>query len=128
MSQKGYTIECVPPLGALSGLVVNPLVQPVQAGKSTLVSIKYNSDFRDLTYKFVDDEIKPSLEPKNEGLLKGIKNKRLADRIKQQKEDREANASAMDTKGGKKGAPPAKKEDPKAAQPAPGKAVKKTQQ
>ena len=83
MSQKGYTIECVPPLGSLSGLVVNPLVQPVQAGKSTLVSIKYNSDFRDMTYKFMHDEVKPSNEPKNEGLLKGIKNKRLAERIKQ---------------------------------------------
>ena len=81
VSSKGYTVECVPPIGDLSGLTVNPLVQPIQGGKSTLVSIKYSSDFRDLTYKMMNDVINPANEPKNEGLLKGLKNKKLAEKI-----------------------------------------------
>ena len=50
-SGKNYTIEVVPPLNAVSGLTVNPLVKPIEAGKSTLVSVKFDSLFRDLTYK-----------------------------------------------------------------------------
>ena len=50
-SGKSYTIEVVPPTGAMSGLTVNPLVKPMEAGKSTLVSVKFDSRFRDLTYK-----------------------------------------------------------------------------
>ena len=75
----------------------------------------------------MNDVINPANEPKNEGLLKGLKNKKLAEKIQKQKEERDANNSAMDTKAkGGKAAPP-KKEDPKAAA-APAKAVKKTQQ
>ena len=83
VSNKGYTVECVPPMNELSGLTVNPLVQPIEGGKSTLVSIKYNSDFRDLNYKMMNDFVGPASEPKNEGLMKGIKNKRLAAKIQQ---------------------------------------------
>ena len=50
-SGKNYTIEVVPPVNAVSGLTVNPLVKPIEAGKSTLVSVKFDSCFRDLTYK-----------------------------------------------------------------------------
>lgn len=50
-SGKNYTIEVVPPKNSISGLTVNPLVKPIEAGKSTLVSIKFDSRFRDLTYK-----------------------------------------------------------------------------
>lgn len=49
-SAKNFTVEVVPPMNAVSGLVVNPLVKPIEAGKSTLVSIKFDSRFRDLTY------------------------------------------------------------------------------
>lgn len=42
-------IEICPPNGKLSGIVVNPLVKNIAAGQSTLVSVKYNSLFRDLT-------------------------------------------------------------------------------
>jgi len=50
-SGKNYTIEVVPPTNGLCGLTVNPLVKPIEAGKSTLVSVKFDSLFRDLTYK-----------------------------------------------------------------------------
>lgn len=49
-SGKNYTVEVVPPMQALSGLTVNPLVKPIEAGKSTLVSVKFDSSFRDLSY------------------------------------------------------------------------------
>jgi len=49
-SGKNYTVEVVPPINKVSGLIVNPLVKPIEAGKSTLVSIKFDSRFRDLTY------------------------------------------------------------------------------
>ena len=43
-----------------SGLTVNPLVKPIEGGKSTLISIKYNSEFRDLTYTKMNEIIKPA--------------------------------------------------------------------
>ena len=43
-------IELVPPNPKLSGIMVNPLVQNLASGKSTLVSVKYTSKFRDLTH------------------------------------------------------------------------------
>lgn len=49
-TNKNYMIELVPPNPKLSGLMVNPLVQSLAAGKSTLVSVKYTSKFRDLTH------------------------------------------------------------------------------
>jgi hypothetical protein len=49
-SSKDYMIECVPPNSKLSGLTVNPLVNTIKAGGGGLVSIKYNSKFRDLTW------------------------------------------------------------------------------
>ena len=121
----------VPPRNGVSGLTVNPLVKPIEAGKSTLVSVKFDSKFRDLTYSSYEEmNAKPKTdeEAKGTGLARQGRNKRLEEKIKQKKEEREAAAGAADpkAKGGK--APPAKdtkKEDPKAAA---GKAVKKTQQ
>jgi hypothetical protein len=43
-------IELVPPSVHLCGIIVNPLVKTIPAGTSTLVSLKYNSLFRDLTH------------------------------------------------------------------------------
>jgi len=69
-------------------------------------------------------------EPKSLGIAKAGRNKRLEEKIKKNKEDREATSGITDPKGGKggaKGAPPVKevkKEAPVAA--AGGKAVKKT--
>ena len=59
-------------------------------------------------------------------MAKAGRNKRLEEKIKQKREEKEAAAGAVDPKkAGKPGAKDAKKEDPKAAA---GKAVKKTQQ
>ena len=59
-SQKNFLIEMVPPLKECSGITVNPLVKPIEGGKSTLISIKYNSEFRDLTYTKMNEIIKPA--------------------------------------------------------------------
>ena len=121
----------VPPLKEVSGLTVNPLVKPIEGGKSTLISIKYNSEFRDLTYTKMNEIIKPAMDSQiANGMVKEVKNKKLAEKIKKMQEEKEAQAQAVDPKGQAKGgkaapAPPAKKEEPK--QPA-GKPVKKTQQ
>lgn len=59
-SQRNFTIEVVPPMNEVSGLTVNPLVKPIEAGKSTLISVKYNSEFRDLTYAKMNEIVKPA--------------------------------------------------------------------
>ena len=127
-SVKNYTVEVVPPMKGVSGLTVNPLVKPIEAGKSTLVSVKFDSAFRDLTYKSHADLTAPLLSevPSATGLAKTGRNKRLEEKIKKQKEEREAAAGASDPKGKGKAAPAkdAKKEDPKAD--AKGKGGKKT--
>ena len=61
-SAKNFLVEMVPPLKEVSGLTVNPLVKPIEGGKSTLISIKYNSEFRDLTYTKMNEIIKPALD------------------------------------------------------------------
>ena len=119
----------MPPTKEISGLTVNPLVKPIEAGKSTLVSVKFDSKFRDLTYAAYEEMTAPkkSEETKATGLAKTGRNKKLEEKIRQQKADREAAGQAVDPKAkGGKAAAPAKKEDPKGA-PA-GKAVKKTPQ
>ena len=49
-SSKPYTFELVPPLFVVSGITVNPLVKQLEAGRSTLVSVRYDSKFRDIDY------------------------------------------------------------------------------
>ena len=131
-SQRNFTVEVVPPLAAVSGLVVNPLVKPIEAGRSTLISIRYDSAFRDLTLARQNEIMRPAQDAeKATGLAAGGRNKRLAEKIKAQKEEKEANATAVDpkaaAKGGKQPAAPAKAAAAEKQQP-PGKAVKKTQQ
>jgi hypothetical protein len=58
-SAKEYVVELVPPLAALSGLTVNPLVKNLKPGRATLVQIKYDSDFRDLSYNSLDAALNP---------------------------------------------------------------------
>lgn len=72
-----------------------------------------------------DDEAAADQREVNKGIAKAGRNKKLEEKIRRQKEEREAAVGAGDPKNKGK-APPgkeAKKEDPKAA----GKAVKKTQ-
>ena len=125
-SAKNFTLEVVPPMTACSGLTVNPLVKPIEAGKSTLVSVKFDSLFRDLTYFKHQEIFAPKVieEVKTTGLAKAGRNKRLEEKIKQRREEKEAAAGAVDPKkAGKPGAKDTKKEEAKAAA---GKAVKKT--
>lgn len=58
-SQKEHMVEIVPPNPKISGLMVNPLVMSLTPGKSTLLSVKYTSKFRDLTHKFMKDMFNP---------------------------------------------------------------------
>ena len=107
-SVKNYTIEVVPPVKGVSGLTVNPLVKPIEAGKSTLVSVKFDSLFRDLTYKTHADLFAPKEAEKASalGIAKTGRNKRLEEKLRKQKEEKDAAAGAADPKGKGK-APPA---------------------
>lgn len=98
-SQKNYTIEVVPPNAKLSGLTVNPLVKPVGAGRSTLISLKYQSHFRDLTHSSLKDALYPEI--KDDGPPKGMvaTNKKLAARLLKQKNE---SAAPVDPKNAKK--------------------------
>jgi len=83
-SAKNFTFEMVPPSRELSGLTVNPLVKPIEAGKSTLVSVKFDSKFRDLTYSRYEEFTAPkkSQELKATGLAKTGRNKKLEEKIR----------------------------------------------
>jgi len=88
----------------VSGLIVNPLVKPIEAGKSTLISVKYDSEFRDLTYARMNEIVKPAQNAqKATGMITGAKNKRLTEKVKQQREEKESAAQAVDPKAGGKG-------------------------
>ena len=102
-----------PPLPAVSGLTVNPLVKNLKPGKATLVQIKYDSDFRDLTHANLEAALNPKKNGDNNmppGLVKV--NPRLKKKIDALK-NAEAEAAPVDPKA-KKGAPPPapKKEEP----------------
>ena len=49
-STKNYMVELVPPNLKISGILINPLVTELKAGRSSLVCIRFNSEFRDLSY------------------------------------------------------------------------------
>lgn len=93
-SAKNFTLEAVPPPKDLSGVTVNPLVKPIEAGKSTLVSVKFDSKFRDLTYWSYNEFLKPKevVESKAIGIAKLGRNKKLEEKIKKQKEERLASS------------------------------------
>lgn len=130
-STKNYMIELVPPNLKISGLLINPLVTELKAGKSSLVCIRYNSDFRDLTYARMQELFrKDDFGDNIPGI--GIKNKKLDQRLKKEKEEADSKAALADpkaaAKGGAKPGPPAaapKKEEAKKVDP---KAAKKTPQ
>jgi len=113
-------IECVPPHLKLSGLLVNPLVNTLKAGSGALVSIKYSSMFRDLTFAALDAIKNPPIDYNNLGGVPGLVavNKKLAERLAAKKNNAGADAGVVDPK--KKAAPPAK-EAPKAKEPVKGK-------
>ena len=116
----------VPPHSGVSGLVVNPLVKPLEAGKSTLIEIKYDAKFRDLTYSRMNEIFRPKIpEATVNGLVAGPRNKKLEARIKKQKEE-EAKAQVVDPKAKGKAPAPAAKPAPEVKKPDP-KAPKKTQ-
>ena len=52
----------MPPNVKLSGLTVNPLVKKLASGASTLVSIKYDALFRDLTHSALESLKNPKKE------------------------------------------------------------------
>lgn len=88
-SQKNYTVEVVPPLYKVSGILVNPLVKQLEAGRSTLVSVRFDSKFRDIDYKVMKSIMEPEIqESKNTGLV-SVRNKRLEERIKKEKLEKE---------------------------------------
>ena len=63
---------------------MNPLVKPIEAGKSTLISVKYNSEFRDLTYSKMNEIVKPAQNAqKATGMISGARNKRVAEKVKE---------------------------------------------
>lgn len=109
----------VPPLARVSGLLVNPLVKDLDAGRSTLVSIRYDSKFRDVDYKLMMDIMQPEiLAGKGTGLI-SVRNKKLEERLKKEKAEKEAAALAA--------ADPKTKNDPKAKGAAPAKAPKEAE-
>ena len=112
--------------------MVNPLVKDLESGRSTLISIRYDSKFREIDYKLWQQVIQPEFfDSKNTGLV-NIRNKKLEERIKKEKLEKEQQAT-LDPKAkidpkAKAAAvkPSAKKEEEKPITNA--KPVKKTQQ
>mgnify|MGYP001010068714 CR=1 FL=1 len=97
-SSRNYQVEVVPPHSGVSGLIVNPLVKPIEAGKSILIEIKYDAKFRDLTLARMNEIFRPKIpEATVNGLTTGPRNKKLEARIKKQKEE-EAKAQVVDPK------------------------------
>lgn len=119
-SLKNLLMELVPPNFQISGLIVNPLVVPLQAGRSSLVSIKFHSNFRDFSAQALEDMYKPKLIGKDgeELIPKGMvaRNRKIAERLEKKKKEQDS-AQAADPK--KKGLPPApvKKEEVKKEAP-----------
>lgn len=128
-SQRNFTVEVVPPLNKVSGLLINPLVKELEAGRSTLVSVRYDSKFRDIDYKLGQSIMAQEIgEGNNTGLVQ-TRNKRLEERLKKEKQEKEQEAvKDPKAKPGAKAPPPKaapKAEDKPAANAKP---VKKTQQ
>lgn len=98
--------------------MVNPLVVPLAAGRSTLLSVKYHSKFRDLTAAVLEDLFKPKIGGEGDTLPKGMvaRNRKLAERIEKKNKEK-SEAQVLDPK--KKGQPPApaKKEEVKKEPP-----------
>lgn len=104
--------------------MVNPLVIDLKAGRSALICIRYNSQFRDLTLKKMEELFKAKTDGNHKPGL-GNKNKKLEERLKKEKEDALKDVPVdPKAKAGAKAAPvAAKKEEVKKPDP---KAPKKT--
>lgn len=64
---------------------------PLSAGRSTLLSVKYHSKFRDLTAAVLEDLYKPKPNPDGtDGLPKGMvaRNRKLAERIEKKNKEK----------------------------------------
>jgi len=89
-SQKNLIMEVVPPNYQISGIMVNPLVIPLQGGRSTLLSIKYHSKFRDFTASALEDLYKPKLGLDGKEQPRGMvaRNRKLAERIEKKMKEK----------------------------------------
>lgn len=67
--------------------MINPLVIPLAAGRSSLVSVKYHSKFREFNALTLEELYKPKGSDGSEALPKGMvaRNKKLADRLEKKK-------------------------------------------
>jgi hypothetical protein len=85
-------IEVVPPNFQLSGLLVNPLVVPLAGGRSTLVSFKYHSKFREFNAYTLEELFRPKAADGSDLVPKGMvaRNKKLADRLETKKKEQDA--------------------------------------
>lgn len=85
-SHKNYMVEVVPPNLTISGILVNPLVVSLTAGRSSLVSVKYSSKFRSFNSMTIEDLKKPKVQESSEKPkdLASI-NKKLAERLEKKK-------------------------------------------
>lgn len=109
----------VPPNPRISGILINPVVSIIKAGSGSLVSMRYNSKFRDLTYQVMQDLGKPLRSDNGKDQIPGLVtvNKKLAAKLEAKK--KEQVAPVKDDPKKKGGAPPAK--EPPAKPPAKGK-------
>mmetsp|Transcript_21197 Transcript_21197/g.20360 ORF Transcript_21197/g.20360 Transcript_21197/m.20360 type:complete len:85 (-) Transcript_21197:4-258(-) len=83
--------------------MVNPLVAPLGGGKSTLISFKYISKFRDFTAELLEELYKPKIGDGSEYVPKGmvVRNKKLEERVQKRKEQDQAQvANDPKKKGG----------------------------
>ena len=80
-------VEVVPPHYQISGIMVNPLVIPLAAGRSSLVSIKYHSKFREFNAFALEEIFKPKAIDGTDAVPKGMvaRNKKLAERLEKKK-------------------------------------------
>lgn len=108
-------VEIVPPNPRVSGLMVNPLVSIIKQGGGALVSLKYNSKFRDLTHAIMSTLSQPL--PDEKAGVAGLVNvnKKLAARLEARKKQA-AEAAPPEPKGKAAAAkaPPAKEAAPPA--------------
>ena len=138
-TSKTYSVVLIPPNTKLSGLMITPVVMQIQPQKSKLVSIKFNSEFRDFNRTILEEIKEAELKFKKEQEIKGLvtkeddqdeennaeenpepahgtkkrkrrkRNKKLAERLQQT----QANVEEPAADGKKKAPPPAKKEEDK---------------
>jgi len=111
---KPYNIELSPPEYQVSGIRITPMVAKLDPGQSTIVSIRYNSAFRDLEYNTLQKVNEQNLDKENKtlGLLKKMEEDEAAgaeDEDEEERKKKEETAAAA-TKGKGKGKDDKKKD------------------